>query len=40
VKSQSYFEQPINIAPLQKGVYWMEINIENKKRLITKFIKR
>jgi hypothetical protein len=40
VKSQSFMELPINISPLKKGVYWLEITIENKKRMITKFIKR
>jgi hypothetical protein len=40
VKSQSFMELPINISMLKKGVYFLEITIENKKRMITKFIKR
>jgi hypothetical protein len=40
VKSQSFVEVPVDIAMLKKGVYWLEVSIDNKKRMITKFIKR
>ena len=39
-KQLSWLEYPLNIAPLKKGVYYLEIMVDNKKRTITQFIKR
>jgi hypothetical protein len=40
LKTQAYQEFPIRISHLRNGNYYIEIQIERKKRMVAKFIKR
>ncbi len=39
-KSQAYQEFPFAISHLRNGNYYVEVQIERKKRMVAKFIKR
>jgi predicted esterase len=39
-KSQSYFQMPVDVTAFPAGLYIIEVNIDNKKQMLTKFIKR
>jgi predicted esterase len=40
LKTQSYQEFPLRISHLRNGNYYIEVQIERKKRMVVKFIKR
>lgn len=40
VKTEAYQEFPLAVSHLKPGVYYIEVQIERKQRMITKFIKR
>ena len=39
-KSQAFADIPLNVVGLKSGVYVLEVVIDNKKKMMTKFIKR
>ncbi|MFT3825519.1 MAG: PKD domain-containing protein [Chitinophagaceae bacterium] len=39
-KSQSYMDIAIPVTSLLSGIYYIEVNIDNKKKMITKFVKQ
>jgi len=39
VKGQAVYENQVNISRLKSGIYFLEVMINSRKKMITRFIK-